>query len=82
MSLGLGLLLVVVLTVISGLLVVVETGILHIRRSRAEVLVERLAEREPTSNGASGREPTGPSDAEALPELLEDRVRSLGVVLL
>ncbi|MCP4850548.1 MAG: DUF21 domain-containing protein, partial [Actinomycetia bacterium] len=36
----------------------------------------------PTSNGASGREPTGPSDAEALPELLEDRVRSLGVVLL
>ena len=82
MSLGLGLLLVVVLTVISGLLVVVETGILHIRRSRAEVLVERLAEREPTSNGASGREPTGPSDTEALPELLEDRVRSLGVVLL
>ena len=78
MSLGLGLVLVVGLTVVSGLLVVVETGILHIRRSRAEVLVERLAER------LAGRDeaPDGSSDPGMLPALLEDRIRSLGVVLL
>ncbi|GIS89853.1 hypothetical protein CM1200mP19_1840 [bacterium] len=45
MSLGVCLVLVATLTVASGLLVVVETGILHIRRSRAEVLVERLVDR-------------------------------------
>ena len=68
MSLGVTLVLVVALTMVSGLLVVVETGILHIRRSRAEVLVERRDD----GKGGSG----------VLPTLLEDRVRSLGVVLL
>jgi len=67
-SLGVTLVLVVALTMVSGLLVVVETGILHIRRSRAEVLVERRDD----GKGGSG----------VLPTLLEDRVRSLGVVLL
>ena len=74
MSLGVCLVLVATLTVTSGLLVVVETGILHIRRSRAEVLVERLADRE-DRDGDPGR-------AGVLPTLLEDRVRSLGMVLL
>ena len=74
MSLGVCLVLVVILTVASGLLVVVETGILHIRRSRAEVLVERLVDREDL-DGDPGR-------AGVLPMLLEDRVRSLGMVLL
>ena len=78
MSLGVALGRVVGLTLVSGLLVVVETGILHIRRSRAEVLVERLVDRDGPSNGS----PDGPPRAEALPALLEDRVRSLGVVLL
>ena len=74
MSLGVCLVLVATLTVASGLLVVVETGILHIRRSRAEVLVERLVDREDL-DGDPGR-------AGVLPTLLEDRVRSLGMVLL
>ena len=73
MSFGFGLGLVVVLTLVSGLLVVVETVILHTRRSRAEVLVEGLRERGGQSKGAVR--------VGALPALLEDRVRTLGVVL-
>ncbi|MDG2428405.1 MAG: hemolysin family protein [Acidimicrobiales bacterium] len=73
MSLGFGLGLVAVLTLMSGLLVVVETAILHIRRSRAEVLVGGLGERD--------GHPEVAARVGSLPSLLDDRVRTLGVVL-
>ena len=91
MSLGAAIALSAFLTGLSGILVVVETAVLHIRRARAAVLAEevhREANREADrGNGEGDGLNGGGSDVDRrramlLAGMLDDRVRSLAVVQL